>query len=185
MHFFTDVSGGTTSITFSESVNVVVRSTFDLVSGVTFNPETSRITMQSADVETPVTFNGSGHTFYNVEFDSGLYEVHGSNTYQEFLMYVNCFITFDAGSTHTFDSFFSLGEGGGNALSSSSPGTFYTFVDTSGTNEAQYTTITDSHATGGATWDATLGSTDGGGNTGWDFGVTTKFIPWLTQDVMA
>jgi hypothetical protein len=49
----------------------------------------------------------------------------------------------------------------------------WTVSDTSGTNTASYLNISNSTATGGATWDVSDGtSTNGGGNTGWNFSVT-------------
>jgi hypothetical protein len=74
---------------------------------------------------------------------------------------------FEAGTTNTATTFVL----NGNAIQSSLPGTQYTLSQASGTVNANNTTITDSNATGGATWNAFIsqGNIDGGNNTGWDF----------------
>lgn len=59
----------------------------------------------------------------------------------------------------------------GTAIQSTTPGSQFTLSQTSGTVNATNTAITDSSATGGATWSAFVsnGNVDGGNNTGWDF----------------
>jgi len=55
-------------------------------------------------------------------------------------------------------------------LNADPPGTQATISDAGGTNTVTYLNITDSAATGGATWTATAASNvDGGNNTGWTF----------------
>jgi hypothetical protein len=56
-------------------------------------------------------------------------------------------------------------------LASTIFGTAFNFSQAAGTVDASYGYLTDSHASGGATWNAftTNGNMDGGGNTGWNF----------------
>ena len=54
-------------------------------------------------------------------------------------------------------------------LISGTPGTFYTFSCASGIISCDYMNITDCHALGGASYYAGRNSTDGGGNSGWQF----------------
>lgn len=76
-------------------------------------------------------------------------------------------VVFLAGATYTASAFsFS-----NTTIESSTPGAQFTLSQASGTVSAANTTITDSNATGGASWDAFIsnGNVDGGNNTGWDF----------------
>ena len=59
-------------------------------------------------------------------------------------------------------------------LQSTTPGSQATLSEVSGTVNAQYLTIRDINATGGATWNAFVdqGNIDAGNNDGWDFGIS-------------
>jgi hypothetical protein len=59
-------------------------------------------------------------------------------------------------------------------LQSTTPGSQATLSQASGTVNAQYLTIRDINATGGATWNAFVdqGNIDAGNNDGWDFGIS-------------
>jgi hypothetical protein len=69
---------------------------------------------------------------------------------------------------------FSLAGTAGNliTINSATPGSQFTLSKASGTVNAQYLSIQDSIATGGATWDALTsnGNVNAGNNTGWFFG---------------
>lgn len=85
-------------------------------------------------------------------------------------------IKFKAGTTNTSGEFVFLGTsavGRQVTIGSTTLGSQYTLSQPSGTVTAQFTTISDSNATGGATWDAytTQGNIDAGNNNGWDFSI--------------
>jgi hypothetical protein len=86
-------------------------------------------------------------------------------------------IKFKAGTTNTSDNFVFVGTSAAGrqvTIGSTTPGTQYTLSQASGTVTAQFTTISDSNATGGATWNAYVnqGNIDAGNNDGWDFGLS-------------
>jgi len=81
-------------------------------------------------------------------------------------------VIFKAGTTNTGGTFSFIGTSTSQiTLQSSTPGSQFTLSQSSGVVSAQYTTISDSIATGGATWNAfyTSGNINAGNNTGWDF----------------
>jgi len=83
-------------------------------------------------------------------------------------------IQFLAGSTNTATTF-SIAGGAATPvyLTSSTPGTQFTLSQTTGTVNAAFTTISDSNATGGATWQGLSANNaiDAGNNTGWVFDI--------------
>jgi len=74
-------------------------------------------------------------------------------------------------ATFTFNGAFNVNGITGQVISieSVSSGTPATFSKSSGTVSVDYLDIKDNTATGGATWNAGVHSTDSGGNTGWNF----------------
>lgn len=83
---------------------------------------------------------------------------------------VSSTIAFRPTRTFTFENFGVIPAVGLTlTLVSATPGSDYTFSQSSGIISNQRLNITDSEATGGATWYAGSTSTDGGGNTGWIF----------------
>jgi hypothetical protein len=87
-------------------------------------------------------------------------------------------VIFKAGTTNTGGIFSFIGTSTSQiTLQSSTPGSQFTLSQSSGVVSAQYTTISDSIATGGATWDAFYynGNLDGGNNTNWIFGATPEY----------
>ena len=80
-------------------------------------------------------------------------------------------ITFEAGSTTTVTDFTLAGSVGNLVtINSSVPGVQFTLSKFSGTVTANYLSIRDSNATGGAYWDATNGTNiNVVNNTGWVF----------------
>ena len=79
--------------------------------------------------------------------------------------------TFDSGTTNYFTNFPISGTAGNLVtLGASGTGT-HTLSKASGTVSVSYCSISDSNATGGATWLASVtnGNVDGGNNTGWNF----------------
>jgi len=81
-------------------------------------------------------------------------------------------VKFRDGATSSAGAFMFTGTSSSQIIiGSTTPGAQFTLSDPSGTNTAAYTTISDSIATGGATWNAftTNGNIDAGNNLGWDF----------------
>jgi hypothetical protein len=135
--------------------------------GMTLNPSTSTITMTSASAK---TFAGGGLTYYNLnQGGAGTLTISGSNTFNNITNTVQPnTVTFTAGTTQTVSNF-SLSGTVGNliTINSATPGTQATLSKSSGTINAQYLSIKDSNATGGAVWNAQE-STNAGNNTGWN-----------------
>lgn len=121
------------------------------------------------------SFQGAGLTFNNVwNATSGAFAltITGSNTFADFKVDAGRIQKFTDGTTTTVSSLTAIGTGvSGIVLTGSATGG-WTISDSSGTNTVAYCTIDHSTATGGATWNAGSTSTDGGGNTGWNFSTT-------------
>jgi len=84
-------------------------------------------------------------------------------------------VIFAAGTTNTAGTFVFNGTSSDPiTLESDTPGSQFTLSQASGTVNATNTTITDSNATGGATFNAFVdqGNIDAGNNDGWDFGIS-------------
>lgn len=138
--------------------------------GMTLNPGTSTILMTSSFAK---TFAGGGLTFYNlVQSGAGALTISGSNTFNNITNNTQpATITFTAGTTQTVSNFGMSGTAGSLiTINSSSAGSQFTLSKASGVVDAQYLSIQDSTATGGATWNAlvTSGNVDGGNNVGWN-----------------
>jgi len=139
--------------------------------GLTIVPSTSTISMTSASAK---TFNGGGRTYYNLrQGGAGALTISGSNTFNNITNSVQpATVTFTAGTTQTVSTFGLSGTAGNLiTINSATPGSQFTLSKASGTVNAQYLSIQDSNATGGATWNALLtnGNVDAGNNTGWNF----------------
>lgn len=139
---------------------------------------TGTINMTSAS---PKTFAGGGFSYVATlnQAGAGALTVSGSNTlYDITATTLPSTITFTAGTTQTVTQFTGSGTSGNLlTLNSSSAGSAFTLSDASGTNNVSYCSITDSTATGGATWNSytTNGNVDGGGNTGWVFSAPVTY----------
>lgn len=87
-------------------------------------------------------------------------------------------VKFKNGTTSTAGSFTFTGTSSSQVvIGSTTSGSQFTLSDASGTNNASYATISDSIATGGATWNAYYanGNIDGGNNVNWNFGGTPVY----------
>lgn len=130
---------------------------------------TGSISMSSASAK---TFTGGG-SIYNCTLSNdgaGELTVSGSNTFTTIANTVQptTFI-FTASTTQTVTNFSVSGTSGNIVtINSSPPGAAATLSKASGTVNANYLSLQDSTATGGATWNAT-NSTNVSGNTGWNF----------------
>ena len=139
--------------------------------GLTVTPGTSTISMTSA---TAKTFAGGGTTYYNLnQGGAGALTISGSNTFNNITNTTQpATVTFTASTTQTVSSFGLSGTAGNLiTINSSTAGTQATLSKATGTVTGQYLSITDSNATGGASWyaQARNGNTNGGNNTGWNF----------------
>jgi hypothetical protein len=127
------------------------------------------------------SFAGGGLTYYNLNQGSaGALIISGSNTFNDITNTVQpSTVTFTAGTTQTVSNF-SLAGTAGNlvTINSSSTGSQFTLSKASGTVNAQFLSIRDSNATGGATWNA-LFSTNLGNNTGWIFPGGNMFLMFM------
>jgi hypothetical protein len=144
----------------------------------TVNAEGSTIFISDTSASSK-TFAGGGKTFNNLSISgggAGAVIITGSNSFNRFPQVVGGTKTIQitAGTTQTFrtaavDSF----GNGSNVITiqSTSGGSTYTFTRANGIVSADYISLQDSIATGGAEWYAGANSTNVSGNTGWYFTV--------------
>ena len=121
------------------------------------------------------TITPAGRTFPNpwaLQSANGTIAFAGAVTSTSTITMSQGTIQFLAGSTNTATTF-SIAGGAATPvyLTSSTPGTQFTLSQTTGTVSAVNTTISDSNATGGATWQGLSANNaiDAGNNTGWVF----------------
>ncbi len=139
---------------------------------------TGTITLTSGSAK---AFAGGGFSYVATlnQGGAGTLTISGSNTFYDITATsVPSTITFTAGTTQTVMQFTASGTLGNLlTLNSSSAGSAFTLSDASGTNSVSYCSITDSTATGGATWNSytTNGNVDDGGNTGWAFNAPVTY----------
>lgn len=154
---------------------------------LTFNPDASLIHLIGGGASDR-TFVGGGLTFNDFIFGgtpTGVLVISGSNTFNDFTVDAGRKLRLTAGTTQTINGSSTLVGTLGNliTLDSSSAGTPATLSKASGTVNADYVSIKDSTASGGATWNAD-NSLDVSGNSGWIFTLSlsaTPLIPDLTQ----
>jgi hypothetical protein len=138
---------------------------------------TGKISMTGA---TAKSFVGGGSTF-NCTLSNdgaGALTITGANTFTSIANGVSpTTFSFTAGTTTTVTTFNVNGSAAlGNVIIQSATAAVHTLSQASGTVFAQYVTITNSTASGGATWYANFNSTNSGGNTGWIFGTTKYWV---------
>lgn len=141
----------------------------------TINPGTSTIVSSNISA-TLRTFAGGGQTYNNFSYvvngSTGQLNITGSNTFNVFNFSDTTnarTLAFTAATTNTFTTFNVNGTAGKLMTISSITAASHTLSKASGTVSDDYLLITNSIATGGASWYAGANSTDGGGNTGWQF----------------
>lgn len=157
--------------------------------------ETSTIVFGLGTTSVARTFEGGGLTYNNLSIvanTSGTQQItiSGSNTFNTLTVNGPKTINFTAGSVQTVASLATTGTA--ITLKSTSAGSPWYLIDTTGTNQVSNCTISDSYprgsdAGGGALWLASGGTnTDAGGNVAYD-GATnrgwkwTGFAPWLMR----
>jgi hypothetical protein len=136
----------------------------------TVNCGTSTIKLTNSSSSSK-TFSGDGRTYYNIwnaTGSTGTVTIQGSNTFNELKSDAGRTNRFTSGTTQTISSMVMTGSAGSLiTLQSVTAGSAFTLSDTTGTNAFSYCSIKDCTATGGATWNATDGtSTNVSGNTG-------------------
>jgi hypothetical protein len=157
-------SGTLAAITTNVQLTVVSPSEGILSTGTSGDPKTFYLTGGVNTTLPTVVQRGSGTL--TIDDSSAI----GVKIYNLGKDSVNRTITFNNARTYTFENFgVTPNVGTTLTLASSSPGSTYTFSQASGTISNQRLIISDSTATGGATWYAGSTSTDGGNNTGWIF----------------
>ena len=125
------------------------------------------------------TFAGNGSTFNCTlnQGGAGALTISGANTFSDITNTVQpTTVQFTSGTTNTFAAFSLTGTAGNLVtIGSATAGSQHTLSKPSGTVSVSYCTISDSAATGGATWNALTsnGNVDGGNNTGWNFGAVS------------
>jgi hypothetical protein len=128
------------------------------------------------------SFTGAGRTFNcTLSYDNasaGTISINNSNTFTTIANGTNgTTFSFAASSTTTVTNWNVSGASGNLiSLKSNTPGTPFILSKSSGTVSSNYLSITDSTATGGATWYAGVNSINNGGNTGWIFSSSGFFL---------
>ena len=146
---------------------------------------TGTISMTAA---TAKTFVGGGST-YNCTLNqggAGTLTISGANTFTNITnTVVPATVLFTAGTTTTFNNFNLNGTVGNLVTIASATAATHTLSKASGTVSCDYLSITNSTATGGATWYAGAHSTNVSNNTGWIFtappGGSGNFFTFLTN----
>lgn len=146
--------------------------------GLTIIPGTSTITMISASAK---IFAGGGLTYHNLnQGGAGALTISGSNTFNNITNSVQpATVTFTAGTTQTVSAFGLSGTVGNLiTINSTASGSQFTLSSPSGSINAQYLSIKDSNATGGANWVA-INSINDGNNSGWVFSSNGAFMQFF------
>jgi len=144
---------------------------FSAAGGLTTSAGTGTGTI-SLTSSTAKTFAGSG-VVYNCTLNQGglgALTISGSNTFNNITNTVQpASVLFSSGTTNTFLNFNLSGTAGNLITVGSTTAATHTLSKASGTVSVNYLSISNSIATGGAGWYANTTSTNGGGNTGWNF----------------
>jgi len=134
---------------------------------------TGSISLTSASAK---TFAGGGFSYSTVTLDqggAGALTITGSNTFSNITNTYNATgatsILFTAATTSTFTNWNASGAAGNILTIASVTAATHTLSKATGTVSADYLSLTNSIATGGATWYAGANSTNVSGNTGWIF----------------
>lgn len=164
---------GSSTVTLVLHINLWNTST---TTGLTFTSNTCTVSTTS---NLSKTFNGGGFNFNGMTLNqggSGALTITGSNTFGALSNSVQpTTFTFTAGTTTTVTTWSVSGTPGKLVTIGSATAASHTLSKSSGTVNASFLSISNSTATGGATWNA-IDSTDGGNNSGWLFRNTANFL---------
>ena len=134
-------------------------------------PHTYTINMASGSDKTFTSLGGNFGYGTLIQAGAGNLTIDGSSSFVD--IQSNTYpsvISFTNGTTQTLGNFTLSGTDGNLVtINSTTPGSAFTLSKASGTVNAQYLSVKDSIATGGATWNANY-STNAGNNSGWIFG---------------
>ncbi len=139
-----------------------------------FYAENSTIKIEPASGSSNLNFNAEGFTYNNIWFSgmhTGNFNISGSNTINNLQIDSGRKVQFTAGTTQTITGDLNATGTDTNkiTLSSITPGSYWKIFKASGISSNDYLDISDSNATGGATWYAGANSLDTNHNTGWIF----------------
>lgn len=148
-------------------------SVWTTISANTVNAEGSTIILSNTTA-TSKTFAGGGKTFNNLTITGDDITITGNNTFNNIALNNPTEaegLIIGTGSTQTITGNLTTTASSGNVvlLSGVAGGGAESISKASGTVSVDWMTITNSTATGGATFYAGANSTDGGGNSGWIF----------------
>lgn len=141
---------------------------------LTLTPGSSTIKITDTS-NTGITFAGGGKTFANIWWSRGASTatntLTGANTFADFKDDGSAAHTIVFPNSTTTVSSFTVSGSAGNLITLSRTGASGTFTlsKASGQVVRDYLSISNSAATGGASWFAGANSTNGGSNTGWNF----------------
>ena len=158
-------------LTAVSGTSILVQQT-NTTAGTLTSTGTGKINMTSA---TAKTFLGGSNSYATLnQGGAGTLTIAGTNTFQNITNSVQpATVLFKEFSTNTFTNDFDLNGTSGNLITigSATPASTYTLSKSSGTVDVSFCSISDSIATGGASWQSftSNGNVDGGNNTGWSF----------------
>lgn len=136
--------------------------------------ETSTIKITGAGI-VGLSFYGGDKTYNNIWLTVTAF-IAGSNTFNDFKIDAGLNIIFDHPSTQTLSSFTATGTSGNEITLDTYDGTNqFTLSKSSGVVSCDYLNLSNSNATGGATWYAGSHSVDTTNNDGWIFGTVSPF----------
>lgn len=144
---------------------------------VTIIPETSTIKFTNTDADNKTILYSAGDctgkTYHNLWIDgngTGVFIIEGDNTFADLKITAGNTVKFTVGTTTTLTTFTATGtEGNLITLNSSDGLAQFTLSKASGVVNCDYLNISNSNATGGATWYAGSHSADTANNDGWIF----------------
>lgn len=178
---FQSTSTSTRTINLGTStLNIGVSWDVSIITGLTLNASNATIKMTTTSANQ--AFNGGGFTygtFWNATTGSGSIVMYGNNTFSVMKSDPGRTTAFAYTSTQTLTSAsgWQMSGTAGNLTvlkGYTGPAYYWNVVCASGTINADYMSLTGSHASGGAIFNAGLNSINVSYNTGWIFGPTTS-----------
>ncbi len=161
---------------------------FSTMTNLTFNSNTSTLAITDTSASTKTFAHGTSITMYNLLITTGGAGavIFGANSTSWNDVGVTggstktLTLTAGSGSAHTIRNNWNISGAAGNliTLNSATPGSPFFLTKSSGVVSADYLSIQDSTAQGGASWYAGVNSTNVSGNSGWFF--TAPPNNWLS-----
>lgn len=174
---FSSSNSNTRNITFGGGSLSVV-SLFDVSTSTNFTTDLTGYIYMGSGSASPKTFAGGGASYPTLQnVGIGTFTISGSNTFVNIIdnvIFAPRTIKFTSGTTQTITSNFNVS--GSNpivivTIGATTPGSTAYLSKSSGTVNVAYCNISDSVATGGASWKAlkSSGNINSGNNIGWVF----------------